>query len=61
SAYRSAYTSSEGSKSSSKEPKTAAANPADNRRKALEAYEKLLKEREQSKTEKDKKDGEAKS
>ncbi|MBO7435665.1 polysaccharide biosynthesis tyrosine autokinase [bacterium] len=62
SAYRSAYKSSEGSgKSSSKEPKTAAANPADNRRKALEAYEKLLKEKEQSKEKKDKKDGEAQS
>ena len=60
SAYRSAYKSNDSGKSS-KEPKTANANPADNRRKALEAYEKMLKEKEQANAEKDSKDGEAKS
>lgn len=64
SAYRSAYKSSDssGSGKPSKEPKTASANPADNRRKALEAYEKQLKAKEQAKADKDKdkKDEEAK-
>ena len=59
SAYQSAYRSDDDKK---KEVKTAAANPADNRRKALEAYEKMLKERESAKTEgKENKDNEKKS
>ncbi|MBR6462995.1 polysaccharide biosynthesis tyrosine autokinase, partial [bacterium] len=62
SAYQSAYRSDDDKK---KEVKTASANPADNRRKALEAYEKMLKEREAakagSKENKENKDNEKKS
>ena len=61
SAYQSAYRSDDDKK---KEVKTASANPADNRRKALEAYEKMLKEREAAKTgskENKEKDNEKKS